>query len=183
MKKKILAALLVSALMISAVSCGNSEKKPDASKNDPPKTSASDAAKEENTEKAAKSAEEIAKAVLAEVTINSAKDKTKDKLPDYFDSLDIGTVEDSAMYVCASGAYPDELGIFRFDSEASAKAAVTSVMDRLIEWKKTCGDYAVMKDEMYKFDDAAVVQNGVWVYYIVTADNAKAEKIIKDNIG
>ncbi len=182
MKKRILAAMIASALMISAAACGNNEKKPDAT-TAAPKTSAADNANSGSTEKTYKPAADIAAAVLAEMPINSAKDKDREKLEDYFDGLDINTIVDSQFYICASGSSPDELGIFRFDSEASAKAAVTSIMDRLIERKKTCEDYPIMKEEMYKFDDAAVVQEGVWVYYIVTSNNAKAEEIIKGAIG
>ncbi len=181
MKKKILAALVASVLIISASACGNNEKKPEASAATTSKTAA-DTAETKPAAETYKPAADIVNEVLAAVPINSAKDKSKEKLADYFDGIDLNTIEDSSMYVCASGSGPDEIAVLRFKTEDDAKNAVTSVMNRLIDCKNTSEDYPIWKDQMYKFDDAAVVQEGVWVYYIITSNNAKAEEIIKKSI-
>lgn len=179
MKKRILAALVASVLIISASACGNNEKKPEASTTTTSKT-ATDTAETQPSAETYKPAKDIVDEVLSEIPINSAKDKSKEKLADYFDGLDIDTVDDSAMYVCASGAYPDEIAVLRFKTVDDAKNAVPAVMGRLIEQKQTYEDYT--PEEAYKFEDAAVVQDSVWVYYIVTSNNARAEEIIKGYI-
>jgi hypothetical protein len=165
MKRKIISVLLLAALVCGTASCGNT-----------PAATTTKAA--ETTEAPAKkdaAAADITKAVLDEVPINSAFEKKKESLEDYFDNLDVSKLKDQSYYICASGAYPDEIAVFRFDSADSAKAAVPAVEDRLEYQKSTYKDYT--PEEYYKLEDAVVEQSGEWVIYIVTSDNTKAKGI------
>ncbi len=168
MKKKIVSIMLLCALVCSAAACG--DNKP-AQSGSTTTTAASEAPA------SAASAADITAAVLAEVPINSAKDKDKDKLPDYFDGLDLDSIEDHSFYVCGSGAYPDELGVFRFKDEDSAAAAKSAAEKRIKDQLNDWSDYR--PDECYKLEDAVAENSGVWLFYIVTSDNAKAKEIVK----
>ncbi|MBR5090724.1 MAG: DUF4358 domain-containing protein [Ruminiclostridium sp.] len=177
MKKKIICAALLTALVCGAESCGNNST--------PAKTTtAAPAATTAAVTEAAKSdakAADVTKAILDEITINSAFEKSKESLEDYFDGLDISTISDSSYYICASGAYPDEIAVFKFDSADSAKNAVAAVNDRLDYQKTTYKDYT--PEEYYKLEDAVVEQSGEWLYYLVTSDNTKAKEIVNGFIG
>ncbi|MBO6301739.1 MAG: DUF4358 domain-containing protein [Ruminiclostridium sp.] len=171
MKKRILSVILTAALVCGTASCNGSQ---------PASTTAA------NTTAAAKpaadfSAADITKAVLDAVPINSAFEKNKESLEDYFDDLDASAITDSSYYICASGAYPDEIAAFRFDSETSAKAAVSAVESRLEYQKSTYKDYT--PEEYYKLEDAVIEQAGEWLIYLVTSDNSKAKEIALGKLG
>ena len=172
MKKRIFCAALLAALVCASASCGNNNKP--AATTQAAGTTASEAKSDAN-------AADVTAAVLDEIPINSAFEKSKESLEDYFDGLDVSTLADQSYYICASGAYPDEIAVFRFDSEDSAKAALPAVEDRLDYQKSTYKDYT--PDEYYKLEDAVIEQTGEWVIYTVTSDNAKAKEIALDLIG
>ena len=85
-------------------------------------------------------------------------------------------ISDYAAYICGSGAYPDEFGVFTADSAEKADEIKTALEKRVDNQKSTYKDYT--PDEMYKFDDCFVKQDGNTVYYAVTADNTKAADIL-----
>lgn len=178
MKKKILLAMLTAALAVTAASCGGNTPASTTKASEAPASTADTAAAEPASDAAAA---DITKAVLDEVPINSAFEKKKESLPDYFDGLDVDAIEDFSYYICASGAYPDEIAVFRFSSSDSAENAVKAVTDRLAYQKETYETYT--PDEMYKIDGAVIKQTGNWVYYLVTSDNEKAESIVKGFLG
>lgn len=167
MKKRIL-ALLLAVSLLSCAGCGGD------SGNSTTTTTGSSATDEAPTDV---NVADVTKAVLDEIPINSAFEKTADTLGDYFDKLDTDTLESSSYYLCASGAYPDEIAVFKFKDEASAKSAVSAVNDRLENQIEMYETYT--PDEMYKLEGAVVKQSGVYVYYLVTSDNEKAESIVK----
>ena len=84
---------------------------------------------------------------------------------------------DYAAYACGSAALPDEFGVFVAESEDKAAEIKTALEKRIETQKETYKDYT--PEEMYKFDDCVVAQNGTTVYYAITADNSKAESILK----
>ena len=178
MKKKILFAMLTAVLAVTAASCGGNTPASTTKASEAPASTADTAAAEPASDAAAA---DITKAVLDEVPINSAFEKKKESLPDYFDGLDVDAIEDFSYYICASGAYPDEIAVFRFSSSDSAENAVKAVTDRLAYQKETYETYT--PDEMYKIDGAVIKQTGNWVYYLVTSDNEKAESIVKGFLG
>ena len=167
MKNKIAAALLAGILICGAASCGNSAQTSAASTTEAPVVKDFTAA-------------DVTAAVLEQIPINSAFDKQKDSVPDYFEGLDPDFIEDFSYVICASGAYPDEIAVMKFMSEANAQDAVSAVQSRLEEQKSTYKDYT--PDEYYKIENAVVKQSGVWIYYLVTSDNENAEKIVNNYI-
>ncbi|MBP5605028.1 MAG: DUF4358 domain-containing protein, partial [Ruminiclostridium sp.] len=141
--KKIVCAVLLCAMIAAAAGCGNQE--PAATTKPADTTAATQVTVPAATDA---KASEITKAVLEVTPINSAFEKKFESIPDYFDGLDTGKIEDSSYFICASGAYPYEIDVFRFDSSDSAKAAVSAVKDRLQYQKDTYKDYT--PEEYYK---------------------------------
>ncbi len=119
---------------------------------------------------------EITSAVLAEIPINSAVEKGIDDLGYYFADLDTSTLTDASYYMCASGAYPDEIAVFKFNSSEMAEAGKSAVEARMQSQVKTYESYS--PDEMYKLDNAVIEVNGSYIYYLVTSDNVKANDIV-----
>lgn len=122
------------------------------------------------------SAADITNAVMAEIEIPSAMEKTAENIGAYYD-IDVTTVSEMSVFVCGSGAYPDELAVFRFNDEADAKAGADAVQSRLDGQIAVYKDYT--PDEMYKLDEAVIITEGNWVAFSACADNAKAKEIIE----
>ena len=164
MKKTFTAAALLAALLLAG--CSNSET-----------SGAGDSSSAAASENASLSAQEKAEKVLANIEFNGemvAIDGENMELRLGFTS---DGLTDYAAYACGSAALPDEFGVFVAESEDKAAEIKTALEKRIETQKETYKDYT--PEEMYKFDDCVVAQNGTTVYYAITADNSKAESILK----
>ena len=126
--------------------------------------------------KADASAADIASAVMAEIEIQSAVEKTKDDIGAFYD-VDTAAVSDMSVFVCGSGAYPDELAVFKFTDADSAKAGAEAVKKRLDNQIALYTDYT--PDEVYKLEDATLIEKGEWVILTVCSDNSRAREIVE----
>ena len=162
MKRKITAALLAAAILC----CASCDSKPAETTT----TAATEAAVTEFT------AADVTAAVLAEITINSAFEKKPESLPDYFTDLNTEELTDSSYYLCASGAYPDEIAVFKFKSAEAAEKGLEAVKTRLKDQISVYESYT--PDEMYKLEGAITEVKGNYVYYLVCSDNSKAQDIV-----
>lgn len=122
------------------------------------------------------SAADITAAVTAEIEIPSAVEKTADNIGAFYD-VDVSAVTDMSVLICGSGAYPDELAVFKFTDEEAAKAGMEAVQKRLDSQTELYADYT--PDEMYKLEDAFVIVKDNWVAMAVCSDNARAKEIIE----
>ena len=84
-------------------------------------------------------------------------------------------VTEYSVYICASGAAPDEFGIL-VAADGRADEVKAAIQARLDKQEESFGDYK--PDEMYKFDDCFVKTDGNTVCYAVCADNVLAEEIL-----
>lgn len=167
MKKTITIAALIAALMLTGCSGGNSTTESSTSSG----SQASGTAEATLTTAAQK-----ADAVLADITFAGEMTALTDDTMQFNLGFDTEGLTDYAAYLCGSGAYPDEFGIFTAETQEKADE-IKAALDKHIESKKeTFADYT--PDEMYKFDDCFVKQNGTTVYFAVTADNTKAADIL-----
>lgn len=123
------------------------------------------------------SAADITAAVTAEIEIPSAVEKTADNIGAFYD-VDVSVVEDMSVLICGSGAYPDELAVFKFTDAEAAKAGAEAVQKRLDSQTETYADYT--PDEMYKLDDAFVIIKDNWVAMAACSDNSRAKEIIEN---
>ncbi len=160
MKKSIIAIALLTALMLTG--CGENEEAVEAN------ATVSVAA--------ASSPADITAAIMAEIEIPSAMEKNAENIGAYYD-VDIATVAEMSVYICGSGAYPDELAVFKFNDEASAQAGAEAVKSRLESQTAIYKDYTPA--EMYKLEEAVVITEGNWVAFAACADNARAKEIIE----
>ncbi len=164
MKKTFTAAALLAALLLAG--CSNSGT-----------SGAGDSSSATASENASLSAQEKAEKVLADIEFNGemvAIDGENMELRLGFTS---DGLTDYAAYACGSAALPDEFGVFVAESEDKAAEIKTALEKRIETQKETYKDYT--PEEMYKFNDCVVAQNGTTVYYAITADNSKAESILK----
>ncbi len=119
----------------------------------------------------------ITTAIMAEIEIPSAMEKNAENIGAYYD-IDTATVSEMSVFICGSGAYPDEIAVFRFNDEAAAKAGAEAVQNRLNNQTAIYKDYTPA--EMYKLDEAVVITKGNWVAFAACADNARAKEIIEN---
>lgn len=128
------------------------------------------------SEAAEATASGITGAIMAEIEIPSAMEKTAENIGAYYD-IDTSAVAEMSVFICGSGAYPDELAVFRFNDEASAKAGAEAVQSRLDSQVAIYKDYTPA--EMYKLEEAVIITEGNWVAFAACADNARAKEIIE----
>lgn len=162
-------AAIAAALMITGCSNGNSSAS--SASSEPSGAAESSAADTE-----IKTAAEKADAVLADVTFSGEMVAVDNDTIEFRYGFSADGISDYAAYLCGSGAYPDEFGIFTADTAEKADEIKASLEKRIDNQKATYADYT--PDEMYKFDDCFVKQDGNTVYYAVTADNTKAADIL-----
>ena len=182
MKKKVLCAALLTAMICSFAGCGgNSASTTTTTAKATAAPAGNDVVLDADTgdKDTSVTASDIAGKILEEIPIASAFEKKKETLADYFDDLDVDDIEDFNFTICASGAYPDEIGIFRFESAEDAEEAVPVMKARLQYQKDMYKDYT--PDEYYKLEDAVISQNGKWVWYLVTANNSRADEIVRSH--
>lgn len=165
--KKYLTAVLLAAVLTGLAACGGGAAAP---------TSAPEAQPGTQSEAREFTASEVTAAILETVPINSSVEKGIDDLPVYFDALDTAGVEEASYCMCASGAYPDEIAVLKFESADLAEAGAESVKARLESQRTTYESYK--PDEMYKFEGAAAEARGNYVVYLLTADNAAAKEVL-----
>ena len=170
--KRFIAGLIIAASVLSAASCGGNAAA--ETKKQETEATVSETKKEFK-------ASEVTAAILEEITINSAFEKSVEALPDFFTNLDTASLTDSSYYICASGAFPDEIAVFRFKDAEAAKAAEPAVKERLESQKATYETYT--PDEFYKLEGAVLAVKDEYLYYLVTSDNKRAEEIVKSYIG
>ncbi len=117
---------------------------------------------------------EITKAVLSEIEMNSAVEKDINSYSDYY-SIDASVLEDASVYICASGAYPDEIAVFRFKNVKDANDNIDALNDRLTNQKELFETYT--PDEMYKLDNAKVYTYNNYAVFLACEDNDKAKEL------
>lgn len=177
--KKFLIAVLLAAVVVGVAACGESAASaatPSAAETQPAENDEANSyftfvpAGQDFT------ASEVTAAILETVPINSSVEKGIDDLPIYFDALDTSGVSDASYCMCASGAYPDEIAVLKFDSAELAKAGAEAVKARLESQRGTYESYK--PDEMYKFDGSVAEARGCFAVYLITSDNAAAKEIL-----
>lgn len=165
MKKKILTILTIAACAAVMTACGGEP----AATTTTTTTAAVSEAKAADFDPA-----ELTKAVLEKAPIVSAVEKGVDNIPDYF-TMQADGIEAASFYICASGAYPDEIGCIKFADEAKAAEGKTAVEKRIEKQTELFTSYT--PDEVYKLEGAVVKQSGCYVYYFACSDNDGASAV------
>ena len=117
---------------------------------------------------------DITSAIMAEIEIPSAVEKTKEDVGAYYD-IDVEAAEALSVFICGSGAYPDELAVFKMNSSEQAENARAAAQKRLDGQIELYSDYT--PDEMYKLDGAKVVVKGNYVMLFACSDDDRAYEI------
>lgn len=86
-----------------------------------------------------------------------------------FDSAEVTECE----VLCSTGATTEEIALFKCENEDAATKLKANASSRVETQRTTYESYAPL--EMPKLDDAIVKQNGLYVFYIVSADYTKAQ--------
>lgn len=162
MKKitRIIAALLVPAMLASLTACGGGETS----------GTGTTSSKVESNVSASAPADITAK-IMGDIKFPSMAEIKSDRLSTYYD-VDADKIEAFSAYICGSGAYPDEIAVFKMKS-ADDVSAVKSVLDKRVESQTTTfKDYT--PDEMYKIDGKNIIISGSYIALIICSDNAGA---------
>ena len=134
-----------------------------------------------NSAEAAKeaSAADITSAIMAEIEIQSAVEKTVDDIGAFYD-VDTSAITEISVFICGSGAYPDELAVFKCADSNAAADCEKAVQKRLENQLALYKDYT--PDEVYKLEDAVLIKRDRWVILAACSDNSRAREIIESLI-
>ena len=178
MKKRLAAAAAALLIAAAMTGCGNNSGDSSAETST---VSVSDAASAENGDPAETGdISQPVNDIIAQIEMSSLAEVGSDRLAMYLDT-DIDKIDAFSMYICGSGGFADEVGIFRMKSADDCSALVDLINDRIEKRKTDFEDYN--PDEAEKLGNAVVGSKGNYVYYAVTPDSSKAEQIFKDFIG
>lgn len=171
MKRKFAFAALALAAAMSLAAC--SEPTVDSVNN-----SADTAVVSERA--AAAEPSDITAKIIADIEMSSLAEVQSDRIEMYLD-VDLEKVDSFSMFICGSGGFADEVGVFRMKSADDCESLKTLITERLDKRKVDFEDYN--PDEFEKLGKAVCGVSGNYVYYAVTPDSDKAESIIKEFIG
>lgn len=139
-------------------------------------SSASNASNVATSEADVKSASERVAELAGQIELPSMAEVTADNLSTFL-GIDSEKVSEFSAQICASGAMPDEFGVFVAVDENAAADIKSTLESRIEKQRDTYKDYT--PDEMYKFDDCFAEQDGNCVFYAICADNKLAADILK----
>jgi hypothetical protein len=120
---------------------------------------------------------EVTEAVMSQIEFPSPSPKDINTIGAYY-ALDPAKIADMSVYVCASGAYPDEIAVVKFIDNPGAKLGLEAVNLRADELRNTFIDYT--PEEMYKLKNPVIEQYGNYVVLCASSDNEKAAEIIEN---
>lgn len=172
--KRIMAGIVCAMVAVSI--CGCSEKPAQSSASESSVTSDAGSVSESVSEASDSStatgaAAEITAKIQEDVKFPGMAEIGADRMAGYYD-VAADNIDSYSAYICGSGAYPDEIAVFKMKS-ADDVNDVKSVLEKRVESQSaTFKDYT--PDEMYKIDGNNVVTSGNYVALIICADNAKA---------
>ena len=172
--KRIMAGIVCAMVAVSI--CGCSEKPAQSSASESSVTSDAGSVSESVSEASDSStatgaAAEITAKIQEDVKFPGMAEIGADRMAGYYD-VAADKIDSYSAYICGSGAYPDEIAVFKMKSPDDVNA-VKSVLEKRVESQSaTFKDYT--PDEMYKIDGNNVVTSGNYVALIICADNAKA---------
>ena len=161
--KRIVSVAMIAVMCAAFTACGNSTS--NDSKSD---TQSSAPAAKKPSEKAAE--------LLGAVTFPEMVSKDMEFV-EYTFGITSDMVTEHVLYVCGSGAMPDEFGIFVASSADAAASIKTKVDNRIAYQKDTYISYT--PGEVYKLDDSFCEMTGNTVVYAICADNGRARDILK----
>lgn len=99
---------------------------------------------------------------------------TKDIAASFY-SFDDAEVSECVIY-CSTGATTEEIALFKCDNEDAA-AKLKANAEKRVETQKTIYE-SYAPAEPPKLDEAIVEQNGLYVFYIVSADSGMAQAVL-----
>ena len=168
-KKRIMAGIVCAMVAVSI--CGCSEKPAQSSASESSVSSDAGSVSEASDSSTATGTAAEITAIQEDVKFPGMAEIGSDRMAGYYD-VAADKIDSYSAYICGSGAYPDEIAVFKMKS-ADDVNAVKSVLEKRVESQSaTFKDYT--PDEMYKIDGNNVVTSGNYVALIICADNAKA---------
>ena len=160
----------LSIAMIAVMCCAFT-----ACKNDGDNDSKSNSSQQSSTVSAKKPSEK-AQELLNSVTFPEMVSKDME-FAEYTLGITADMVTEHVLYVCGSGAMPDEFGIFVAKNADTANQIREKIFNRIDYQRDTYATYS--PDEAYKLTDCFCEVDGNTVIYAICADNSKARGILK----
>ena len=172
--KRIMAGIVCAMVAVSICGCSGKPAQSSASESSVTSDAGSvskSVSEASDSSTATGTAAEITAKIKEDVKFPGMAEIGADRMAGYYD-VAADKIDSYSAYICGSGAYPDEIAVFKMKS-ADDVNAVKSVLEKRVESQSaTFKDYT--PDEMYKIDGNNVVTSGNYVALIICADNAKA---------
>lgn len=164
--KGIITALLTAAMLTSLTACGGGNTS---------STGTTSSAVESSISASAPA--DITKKIMEDIKFPSMAEIKSDRLATYYE-VEADKIESFSAYICGSGAYPDEIAVFKMKSADDVSAVKTALDKRVESQTTTFKDYT--PDEMYKIDGKNVIISGNYIALIICSDNSGATATFND---
>ncbi len=99
----------------------------------------------------------------------------------YYYDLSDDLLQECRLYVCSSGAYPDELAVFQLKNSADLQTLEKAVQTRkeyLLETWKT-----YKPEEVPKIENSGLVSYAGFYFYIISENKEKASEVFDSLVG
>ena len=163
MKKRLLSALLLLAMAVSVVACGNG--------------GTGDTGSSESNKKEV-NAEELASALATQITYTGKIEKLDADDVEWYIDLEEGV---TGIVYEVSGVSSEQVAVFTVPNNDAAKKTIASLEELLADQKDQNAAYDAKVTT--RIENAVLVQKGNFVILCVSDDSAKAKQIIKEAFG
>ncbi len=133
----------------------------------------------DDTEKAVVSCATVVEDILANVEMSSMAEISADRIEYYLDA-DFDSASDFCFYVCGSGGFSDEVGVFYLDG-IDEDALISAIESRVASRINDFEDYK--PDESKKLENAMIETYNGYLLFAVTDDNDTVYSIFKGYVG
>lgn len=182
MKKKVLSVLLVSMMVVSMVSCSNSNDSKDDNNSS---TNSSQSKPDDNKNDGDVSVDEpdvnisvdgLAEKLLKEVKFKDKMSKIEKEMALLQYNLSDKDVEEVVMYL-STGATAEEIAVFKVKDESKRKVQ-SAVEKRVADQKVAFKDYNPV--ELEKLKNPTMYAKDEYVVLCISDEDSKSEKIINE---
>ena len=171
-RKLICTALCTATILCSFAGCSDSTENTSSSSGTSSAQSSAEPAQTEETKDISVIADKLKSDIkYDDQLVELPAEKIKNTL-----SISEDTYTKAKIYICASGATPEEIDCFEAKDESSAKDIKTALEKRVENQKKAFENYNA--EQAPKLDNPVIVVNGKTVFMCISGDNDKAKEII-----
>lgn len=122
---------------------------------------------------ASASVSEMTEEILQEFSSDTMAEVTGERLPSYY-NLDLNLLDSYSVYIDGTGGFSDELAIFQVKDTKDIETVKQAIQSRVEDRKNAFESYN--PEEFDKLQNCVIREQGVYILFCVSDDNATVEE-------